>query len=79
MDINEFISKFADAVEIEDASCVKPTTKFRELDEWDSAATLSIMVLVDEEFGFEIDPDEIRNARTIEDLYNICVEKHGKI
>lgn len=75
MDINEFISKFCEAVEVDDASSVKPDTKFRELDEWSSLSTLSVIAMADEEFGFELDPDTFKKAQTVEDLYNICSAK----
>ena len=34
MEINEFIEKFAEVVEVEDASALNADTKFRDLDEW---------------------------------------------
>lgn len=75
MNINEFIEKFVEAVEVEDASSVKPDTKFRDLDEWSSLSTLSVIALADEEFGVELDPDTFRKAQTVEDIYNICTSK----
>ncbi len=36
MNSNEFIEKFAEALEIEDASALTAETEFRSLDEWDS-------------------------------------------
>lgn len=75
MDIKEFIEKIIEAVEIDKASCVKPETKFRELDEWSSLSTLSVIAMADEEFGFELDPDTFKKAQTVEDLYNICTSK----
>lgn len=72
MNINDFITKFCEAVEIEDAASVKPETLFRELDEWSSLSTLSVIAMADEEFGFELDPDTFKKAQTVEDLYNIC-------
>lgn len=75
MEINEFIEKFVEAVEIGDASRVRPETKFRELDEWSSISTLSVIAMADEEFGFELDPDTFKKAQTVEDLYNICAAK----
>ncbi len=72
MNINEFIEKFVEAVEVEDASSVKPDTKFRELYEWSSLSTLSVIALADEEFGIELDPDSFRKAQTVEDIFNLC-------
>lgn len=72
MNINEFIDKFVEAVEIEDASSVKPETRFRELDEWSSLSTLSVIAMVDEELGFELEPDAFKKAQTVEDLFKTC-------
>lgn len=70
MDINTFIDQFVEAVEVEDASTVKPETKFRDLDEWSSLSTLSVIALADEEYGVELNPDVFRKAQTVEDLFN---------
>lgn len=68
--MKDFIEKFIDAVEIEDASTVTPNTNFRDLDEWSSLSTLSVIALADEEYGVELNPDVFRKAQTIEDLFN---------
>ena len=47
-----------------------PQTKFRDLDEWTSMLALSTMAMVSEEYDVELSPEEMRNAQTIEDLYN---------
>ena len=70
MKIDEFITQFIEAVEIEDASAIAPNTNFRDLDEWSSLSTLSVMALADEEYGVELNPEAFRNAKTIEDLFN---------
>lgn len=70
MDIKEFIDQFVEAVEIEEASSVTPETKFRDLDEWSSLSTLSIIALADEEYGVELNPDVFRKAQTVEDIFN---------
>lgn len=70
MEIKDFINKFVEAVEIENASSVNPETKFRDLDEWNSMSTLSIIALADEEYDVELNPDVFRKAQTVEDLFN---------
>ncbi len=70
MDINLFINQFIEAVEIDDPSTVTPETLFRDLDEWSSLSTLSVIALADEEYGVELNPDIFRKAQTIEDLFN---------
>lgn len=70
MEINDFIEKFIEAVEVENPSDVTPEVKFRELDEWSSLSTLSVIAMTDEEYGVELNPDVFRKAETIKDLFN---------
>lgn len=71
MNIQDFISKFADQFDETDAAEFKPDTEFKALDEWSSLTSLSIISMVDDEYNVSINGDDIREAETIEDLYNI--------
>ena len=75
MDINYFIEKFADQFEETDLSVFQSETIFKELDEWSSLVALGIIAMVDEEFEIEISGNEIRNATTIKDLFDIVSNK----
>ena len=57
MEIKEFIQNFADQLDDTDAEVLTPETKFRELDDWSSLAALSIIAMVDEEYGVSIASD----------------------
>lgn len=70
MEIKEFIENFASQFDDTDASEFKPETRFHELDEWSSLIALSIIAMVDEEYDITLKGEDIRNAVTIEDLYN---------
>lgn len=70
MDIKEFIEKFAEAIEMDDASVLTPETEFRTLDEWDSLSYLSVIAMIDEEFDVQIETPEFKLQKTIQDLYN---------
>ncbi len=70
MDIKIFIDQFIEAVEIEDPASVSAETSFRDLDEWNSLSTLSVIALADEEYGVDLKPEVFRNALTVEDLFN---------
>lgn len=70
MDITIFIEKFAEAVEIEDASVIAPETIFREMEEWSSLSYLSTIALLDEEFGIQIENAEFKKLTTIQELYD---------
>ncbi len=71
MSINEFIEKFAEAVEIEDASGITGTTKFRELEDWNSLAALSVISMFEDELNKDLSVSDFKKAQTIEDLYNL--------
>lgn len=45
-------------------------TEFKKLDEWSSLIALSVIAMVDEEYGITIQGEDIRNANTIADLFN---------
>ena len=75
MEIKNFIENFAAQFDDTDASEFKAETKFRELDEWSSLIALSIIGMVDEEYDVTLKGDEMRQAETIEDLFNI-VKSH---
>lgn len=72
MEIKEFIEKVAEAIEIENVEEILPTTKFRDLDEWSSISVMILIALFDEEFDKQIGDKEIREAITIQDLYNLA-------
>ena len=75
MDIKDFIQNFADQFEETDASEITPSTDFKSLDEWSSLTALSVIAMVDDEYDVTIKGDDIRNASTIEDLFNVVQAK----
>ena len=74
MDLNEFIANFADQIDDVDIDSIKADTEFKDLEEWSSMSALAVIAMVDAEYDVQIKGDDIRNAETIEDLYN-CVKK----
>jgi acyl carrier protein len=75
MELKEFIENFANQFDGTLTIEFTPTTKFRELEEWSSLIALSIIAMVDEEYDITLKGDDIRNAETIEDLYNTVQNK----
>lgn len=71
MEIKEFIENFAEQFEDTDASEITATTEFKNLDEWSSLIALSVIAMADEEYDVTLKGDDIRNAVTVEDLFNI--------
>ena len=77
MELKDFIENFADQFDDTDASEIKPETVFKDLEEWSSLIGLSIIAMVDEEFDIALKGADIRNAVTVEDLYNNICSKIG--
>lgn len=70
MEIKEFIENFASNFEETDINSFTPETQFRNLDEWTSLLALSTMAMVSEEYDVELSAEEMRQAKTIEELFN---------
>lgn len=73
MEINVFIEKFADAIEVEDVESLKSSSVFRQLNEWSSLSVMLLIAFFDEEFGKEISEKDIKACTTIQDLYNFAI------
>jgi len=75
MNIKDFVEKFAEQFEETDVNVFTPETKFHELEEWSSLTALSIIAMVDEEYDITLKGDDVRNAITIEDLFEVVKNK----
>jgi len=58
-----------------DAALIKAETIFRDLDEWDSLTALSLIAMVDEEYSLKLTGDDIKNASTINDIFETVKSK----
>lgn len=75
MELNDFVTKFAEQFDDTDVSLFTPQTHFREIDEWSSLIALSIIAMVDEEYDVTLKGDDIRNSDTVEDVFNAVKAK----
>lgn len=75
MNLQDFIKNFAEQFDETDASEIQATTHFRDLEEWSSLIALSIIAMVDEEYDIALKGDDIKNANTVEDLFNTVASK----
>lgn len=75
MDIKEFAAQFAEQFNDTEMEVFTPELAFRDLEEWDSFLALSIMAMIKSEYDVAITADEMRNANTIQELYD-TVQKH---
>lgn len=75
MEIKEFIQNFAEQFEDTDASVFTPETVFHDLDEWSSLVGLSLIAIIDDEYDVTIKGDELRAAKTINDVFELVKSK----
>lgn len=75
MELKDFIKNFADQFDDTDASEIKAETVFKELEEWSSLIALSVIGMVDEEYGVTLKGEDIRVSVTVEDLFKIVKSK----
>ena len=71
MELKKFIEKFSEQFEETDIKLFTPETEFKKIDEWSSLMSLSIIAMADEEYDVQLKGDDIRNAKTIEELFKI--------
>ena len=75
MELNEFISAFADQFDDTDPAEITASTEFHELDEWSSLTGMSVIALAKTQYGKTITGKEIRECETVEDLFNLIAAK----
>jgi len=71
MELKDFIEKFAEQFDETPSEEFEANTEFKELEEWDSLTILTIIAMVDEEFGIKIKAEEIRSVDTVEELFTL--------
>ena len=67
--VNEFIRKFKEALDI--GSEFDINAELEEFEEWDSMGYISIMSMLDEEYGKEVNANQLKNCKTLADLYEL--------
>lgn len=75
MTIDEFLVRFGEEFEETPEEQFVADAKFKNFEEWGSLTALSIIAMVDDEFEKRITGADIRNCETIEDLYNLILNK----
>lgn len=75
MEIKDFIVNVANQFDDTDPAEITASTEFKKLDEWSSLIALSLIGMADEEYDVTLKGDDIRNANTVEDLFNVVKSK----
>ena len=72
----EFLNHFKEALELGSENEISFTDSFKELDEWDSLAQLSLTAMLDEEYEVELESEVLDKLNTLEDLYLFVKSRH---
>jgi len=75
MEINDFITSFADQFEDTNPAEITKDTAFHDLVEWDSLIALAVLNMTEKKYGKKITFHEMKICNTIEDLFNIIASK----
>lgn len=76
IDTNQFLDNFRSILNIKDRE-LGLEDKFRDMEEWDSLAFLSIMAMIDEEYGILINAAEFQELHTLGDVESF-INQHRK-
>lgn len=70
----KFLSLVKEVLEIEDRELLL-SDDFKQFDEWDSLANLSFVSMLDEEFNVVIDNDKFKSMETLQEVFDVIVNK----
>jgi acyl carrier protein len=74
-DIQSFITKIEEQFDDLAHGTLQGNTIFRELQQWDSLQALGIVSCLNWNYGITIPAGEFRNARSIDDLFQLVLLK----
>ena len=75
MQKEDFLVNFANQFDDTDPSEITLKTVYKDLDEWSSLLSLSIIAMCDEEYGVKVTGDDIKNTKTVDDLYTLVLNR----
>jgi len=75
MDLNQFVTCFAQQFDDTDPAEISADTVYKDLDEWSSILAFSVIAMVKTEFDKTVTGTELRHCNTVEDLFNTIAAK----
>lgn len=75
MDLKRFIENFAAQFFDTEPDEFQADTEFKELEEWSSLTVLTVIAMIDAEYGVTIDGGVINSVETIEELFEAVKAK----
>jgi len=71
------MDKFLESIsEVFERDGIKPDDEFRNYEEWDSLAYLSIIAMIDENYDIVITGEEFEKLNKIQDIYDYIKNHH---
>jgi acyl carrier protein len=70
----EFLEMITEVLEIEDRE-IQLADVFRDYDEWDSLARLTLIAEIDDKYNIVIEEEAFKNAITLGDLLNEIIKR----
>lgn len=73
--LEEFKKKFSDTIEDDSINQLEADLNFKNLESWDSFTGMTIISMIDDEFGITIKAEEMSRINTIQELYDTIASK----
>lgn len=73
--MEEFLNNFKNLFEDKEAESMTMFTPFRNLEEWDSIMGLSVIGMIDDEYGVEFNADDMKKCHIVKDIYDLVLQK----
>tara|TARA_Y100001958_G_C20930408_1_gene340979 strand:- start:47 stop:274 length:228 start_codon:yes stop_codon:yes gene_type:complete len=70
----EFLINFKDILDEEPNIDLNINSNFRDLDEWDSLAALSLIAMIDEEYNVIITGEQINKMNTLKEILDFIID-----
>ena len=75
MQKEEFVTNFANQFDDTDPSEITLKTVYKDLDEWSSLLSLSVIAMCDEEYGVKVTGEDIKRSSSVEDFFNLVMSR----
>jgi acyl carrier protein len=72
--MEEIYAKLADIMQVDE---VKPTDVLASFEEWDSLSVLSVLAMVDADYGVILSAPELLGISTAQELMELIAQKRG--
>jgi acyl carrier protein len=68
--MEKLIENFLEIFDESPSKTISEDLLFKDLEEWDSMMVLSLMAMVDEEYGINLKPDDLKSINSLNELHN---------